>query len=415
MKRRGWAAPSRVSWLQWRTLVAAHLGWMLDGMDMMLYAFAIPALREQFGFTAAEAGAVVSLTLVTSAAGGVIAGVAADRWGRARVLAGSILLYSVCTGMAATSRSAGELTFWRAATGFGLGAEWSAGSVLVAETWPADLRARAIGFMQSGWALGYGLAAILAAVVLPQFGWRWLFAVGSVPAVLAWWIRRRIPEPEIWKPRRPDGLREALRHVPVVRLVQASILSTVVLFAYWGLFSWAPTYLSSDRQSGGAGLGALRSTVWIVALQAGAFAGYNCFGWVADRVGRRRAAIWFFVGAAGCSLTYSVAREAPWALLAVSPLLGFFGHGYFSLFGALLAELFPTAVRATAQGFCYHVGRLASAVAPAGVGYWSERFGFGPTLAGLSLLYVAAALVVSLLPETAGRELSNGGGATGLI
>ena len=183
----------------WRALFAAFLGWMLDGMDIMLFAFALTAIREEFGLSAGAAGALASLTLVTSAAGGAFAGYLADRFGRKRVLIGSILVYSLFTGATATAQSVLALAGWRALVGFGLGAEWSAGSVLVAETWPSRHRGKAIGFVQSGWAVGYLLAAGLAAVVIPAYGWRALFLLGVLPALVTLWIRRSVEEPEVWR------------------------------------------------------------------------------------------------------------------------------------------------------------------------------------------------------------------------
>ncbi len=202
---------------QWRTLAAAMLGWLLDAMDVMMYAFALNSIRAEFALSAAAAGGLASVTLLTSAVGGVGFGMLADRIGRAKALVYSILIYSVFTALTATARSLPELILWRSLVGIGLGGEWAAGSVLVAETWPAEHRGKAIGLMQSGWAIGYILAALLASAILPSHGWRVLFAIGVLPALLAVWIRRKVPEPEIWQrgagvERRPLG--EILRPPP---------------------------------------------------------------------------------------------------------------------------------------------------------------------------------------------------------
>src|SRR5262245_32735281 len=173
--------------VQWRTLWAAFLGWALDGMDVLLYAFALSAIRSEFGMSAAAAGGLASATLVASAFGGIVFGVLADRFGRVRTLIVSILTYSVFTALMATARSLPELVLWRTCVGLGLGGEWSTGSVLVSETWPAAHRGKAIGCVQSGWAIGYILAAVCAALVLPRFGWRALFVVGILPALVTLW------------------------------------------------------------------------------------------------------------------------------------------------------------------------------------------------------------------------------------
>ncbi len=403
----------------WRALFAAFFGWMLDGMDIMLFAFALPAIRDEFGLSGGAAGALASLTLVTSAAGGAFAGWLADRFGRKRVLIGSILVYSVFTGATATATSVTALAFWRSLVGFGLGAEWSAGSVLVAETWPARHRGKAIGFVQSGWAIGYLLAAGLAAIVLPTRGWRTLFLLGLLPALVTLWIRRKVEEPEVWRravaaARAGDGRVAApaadplaIFRPPLARLTfAATALATVLLFAYWGLFTWMPAFLAGPVEAGGAGLGLTRSAGWIIAMQAGAFCGYNLFGVIADRIGRRPTFLIFVGGAAVIVPAYGLLVGHPVLLLALAPLLGFLGHGYFSLFGAMLSEIFPSSVRATAQGVCYNTGRALSAFAPFAVGAAADRIGYGAALALTSGFYLVGAALIFLLPETRGRDLA---------
>ena len=394
---------------QWKTLIAAGLGWMLDALDVMLYAFALGAIRSEFGLDAAQAGALASVTLLASAAGGILFGFAADRIGRARALIVSILTYSVFTALTATSRSVAELVLWRALVGIGLGGEWSAGSVLVAETWPARHRGKAIGLMQSGWAIGYAAAALLAAAILPAYGWRVLFALGIAPALLTVWIRRSVPEPEIWSAAARRPLRDAgalLRPPLRRRVVVSTALATSLLFAYWGLFTWVPSYLAGSKEAGGAGLGIVRSSWWIVAMQAGAFLGYSSFGFLADRFGRRPTLQLFVLGAAVLVPVYGMGARSPTALLLLGPLVGFFGHGYFSVFGAMLAELFPSSIRGTAQGLCYNAGRAVSAIAPFTIGALADAYGLGTALAFTSAFFLAGAFLVLLLPETRGKELS---------
>ena len=394
--------------LQWRTLAAAMLGWLLDAMDVMLYAFALTAIRTEFSLSAAAAGALASATLLTSAVGGVLFGVLADRFGRARALSWSILAYSVFTALTASARSLPALVLWRSLVGGGLGGEWAAGSVLVAETWPAEHRGKAVGLMQSGWAIGYILAALLASAILPRHGWRVLFAIGVVPALLAWWVRRRVPEPEIWQRavRGAPGRFGMLVRPPLFRAAAAAtMLATVVLFAYWGLFTWIPAYLASPVANGGAGMGVVRSAGWIIPMQMGAFLGYVLFGVLADRFGRRPVFVAFVLGAAVLVPVYGSVALHPALLMALGPLVGFFGHGYFSLFGAMLAELFPSPVRATAQGICYNVGRAVSALAPFVIGALADRHGIGSALALTSAFFVAASFLILLLPETRGEAL----------
>lgn len=387
---------------QWRTLAAAQLGWMLDAMDVMLYAFALTSIAREFGLSGKAAGAVASATLITSGLGGGLFGFLADRYGRARSLVWSILAYSVCTALTATSASLAQLVLWRALVGFGLGGEWAAGSVLVAESWPAEHRGKAIGFMQAGWAIGYILAALLAAAVLPRYGWRALFVLGILPALVTVWIFRYVPEPRLWK-----SSRGARARIPITRnFVVATLLTTAILFAYWGLFTWIPAYLASPVERGGAGMGVVRSSAWIVPMQIGAFFGYVLFGFLADRFGRRPTFIFFVLAAAVLVPAYGQWGRIPAVLMALGPLVGFFGHGYFSVFGALLAELFPASIRATAQGLCYNIGRAAGgAAAPFVIGAAADRFGIGSALMLTSVFFVAGALLMLAIRETRGAEL----------
>lgn len=404
---------TEISANQWRTLFAAQTGWILDGMDVMLYSFALTTIQHEFGLTSAIAGSMASITLLTASAGGILAGWLADRYGRARILMVSILTYSLFTGATATAGSIWTLGMWRALVGFGLGAEWSAGSVLVAETWPAKHRGKAIAFMQSGWAIGYILAALLAGAILPRYGWRFLFLAGSAPALFVLWIRRNVPEPEIWTKLKEDRKGLQPKILPVLlepanrrNIGIASLLCACVLFAYWGIFTWIPAYLASPVSKGGAGLGVFKTTGWIIPLQIGAFFGYTSFGWLADRFGRRTTFAAFTLSAAVLIPIFGSGKLSSGALLAMSPLIGYFGHGYFSVFGSLLAELFPAAVRATAQGICYNVGRAASAFAPWVIGAVADVKGIGPALALTSFFFLAGAVIVFFLPESKAEVLA---------
>lgn len=399
-----WTAP------RWRALWAAQLGFLLDAMDVLLYVFAIQTLKTEFGWTNAQAGAVSSVTLIASAFGGIAAGWVSDRIGRRQTLIYTILLYSFASAGSATAGSLGALLAWRALVGLGLGGEWSAGATLVAEWWPAEHRGKAVSFMQSGWALGYIAAAGLSALILPVFGWRALFLCGVLPALLTLWIRRHVAEPEIWsatRGQRRGGIGDLFRQPLRGRTLAATTLATAVLFGYWGLFTWLPGFLSAPAAQGGAGLDVVRTSGFMIAMQIGAFFGYLAFGWLADRFGRRPAFAAYVVIAALVTPLYGMAPR--WggeaALLALGPLVGFFGTGFFSLFGAMLAEIYPTAIRGLGQGFVYNFGRGLSALAPYAVGALGDTAGLGAALGLNSAFFLAAAALVFLLPETRGRSL----------
>jgi MFS family permease len=385
---------------------------MLDAMDVMFYAFALGAIQREFSLSSAQAGGLASATLVASAVGGIGFGVLADRIGRARSLVFSILAYSVFTCLTATSGSLWELLLWRSLVGLGMGGEWSAGSVLVSETWPSNHRGKAIGFMQAGWAIGYIFAALLAAFILPKFGWRMLFVLGILPAFFTLWILQYVREPEIWRSRSQASrdarwvLPSAIFRAPLLkRTLLGSLISTLVLFAYWGLFTWMPSFFARPLEQGGAGLGLLGSTTWIIPMQVGAFFGYVSFGFFADRFGRRRVFAFFLVCAALLVPIYGQLIRHHVALFVLGPLIGFFGHGYFSVFGVMLSELFPTYVRATAQGLVYNVGRAFSALAPYTIGALADIYGIGSALAITSAFFVIGAVTIFSLPETRGLDL----------
>ncbi|OFW04036.1 MAG: MFS transporter [Acidobacteria bacterium RIFCSPLOWO2_02_FULL_68_18] len=417
-------ATSAVPWYrtitaeQWRVLIAAKLGWMLDAMDFMLYAMAIGQLRTYFGFDDRTAGMLGTVTLVMSGAGGVLFGYVADRLGRTRALMGTILLFSLASLGASTSQSVVQLLLWRALLGIGMGGEWASGAVLISETWPAAHRNKAISIMQSGWAIGYLIAALVAALVLgaPEAGpdaWRWLFLVGMLPALFTLWIRRHVREPDVWLAR---GAAEARERNPfgvmfgrrlIVRTLLIILLGASVQFAYWGIFFWLPAFLARPVAQGGAGMGVVGSLGWIVPVQIGAYFGYLTFGFIADRLGRRPTFILFMLAAALLVPVYGQMGRNPAVLMLLGPVLGYFGHGYFSLFGSFIAELFPTAVRATAQGTSYNIGRMAGALAPFTIGAVATLpgIGIGLALATTSAFFLLGAALIVTLPDRSGQEL----------
>jgi MFS family permease len=408
-----------ISTEQWRVLAAAKLGWMLDALDFMLYTMALNQLRIYFVFGDATAGFLGTATLVMSGAGGLIFGWVADRFGRTRALMGTIVVFSLASLGAATSQSVLQLLFWRTVLGIGMGGEWASGAVLVSETWPAHLRNKAISIMQSGWAIGYILAAVFAALILGNArfgteGWRWLFVVGLVPALFTLWIRRNVREPQSWSARaattkpRTNPFKVIFGRKLLPRTILIILLGGAVQFAYFGLFFWLPPYLARPVAQGGAGMGVVGSLQWIVLMQVGAYFGYLTFGFIADRLGRRRTFVLFMICAAIIAPVYGrLAASSPTALIVLSPLLGYFGHGYFSLFGGFLAELYPAEVRATGQGTSYNLGRTLGALGPYTIGVIATwpGVGIGLALSATSAFFLLAAVLIFTLPDRAGQAL----------
>ncbi len=385
------------------TLIAASLGWMLDSMDVMLFSLLIPAMERDLHMSAATAGGIMSLTLIAAAIGGVFFGFVADRLGRTRALSASILIYCAATGLCAFTHSAWQLALCRVLLGLGMGGEWAAGAALVAESWPASHRARALGLVQSAWAIGYALAAGVVAIILPRFsshlGWRLVFLAGMAPAVVTVWIRRRVREPEDFaavKAKEPAPFRDLFHGELGRSTVVITTMNAASLFAWWGLFSWVPAFLSLPVSQGGHGLNIVRTSSFTILMQAGTFLGYTSFGVIADRFPRKRVYIAFLLMAAAIVPVYTLAGSAR-AVLLLGPVIGFFGSGFFSGFSVIASEAFPAALRGRAMGMAYNLGRVVSAAAPYTIGKLSESRGIGAALVLTSAGFLVAALTASFL------------------
>ena len=394
-----------------KALVAAGLGWMLDAFDVMLYALVLAAIIAELGMSKETAGALGSLTLLASAAGGILFGIVADRFGRTRALMASVLIYSVFTAACGFAQTVAQLAVFRVFLGLGMGGEWASGAALVSETWPAEHRGKALGFMQSAWAIGYGAAAIVTALVMPVWGWRGVFFVGVLPAFFTLWVRRNVEEPEIWREARrvPAAGRSRFGEIfkrPMLPLtIAVTVMNAFTMFAWWGFNLWLPGYLSLPTTQGGVGLSTTMMSSFVFVMQIGMFFGYVTFGFISDRIGRKKTYITYVLTAAVLLFLYASIR-VPVLLLALGPFVAFFGTGYFSGFGAVTAEIYPTSIRATAQGFTYNIGRVVSAVAPWAVGSMAQTEGFGVALSLCSVAFVLAAVTWTWIPETRGRQLA---------
>ena len=395
-----------------KALVAASLGWMLDAFDVMLYALVVTSIIKDLRIDSTTAGWIGSVTLIAAAAGGIFFGVLADRLGRTRALIFSVLLYSIFTAACGFAQSALQLAVFRIFLGFGMGGEWASGAALVSETWPDRVRGRALGFMQSSWAIGYALAAAVVYVVQTRLGldWRAVFFVGVLPAVFTLWIRKGVEEPALWKRSRAEGARVAIRDAvagPMLRItIFVTLMNAFCLFAWWGFNSWIPAYLSLPVASGGAGFtaGAMNGLVFI--NQIGMWFGYVTFGFISDATGRKRAYVAYLILAALFVWAYTSTTNG-WMLILLGPITSFFATGFFSGFGAVTAELYSTNVRATAQGFTYNLGRVASAAAPWLVGGFAKTHGFPAAITLAAVAYLFAAMCWAFIPETRGRTITS--------
>ncbi|MDP9064372.1 MAG: MFS transporter [Pseudomonadota bacterium] len=396
--------------IQRRALVAGCFGYGLDGFDFMAYTFVIPTLTIEWNMTRAQAGYIATGALMTSAIGGWLAGILADRYGRVRVLQATVLWFAVFTFLSGFTQSPAQLSWVRALQGFGFGGEWSVGAVLVAESIAARHRGRAVGLVQSSWAVGWAAAALaywaIFASVRPALAWRILFWLGVLPGLLVVYVRRHVVEPPVF-----SGLLTRHRHsneylgifrrrlLPTTLL--ASVLCCGMLSAYYSVTTWLPTYLRSERH-----LSVADTSTYLLMLIGGSFCGYLASASLSDAWGRRRCFMAFAVGGMLMILAYT-----RWATTDVETLwlgfpLGFFLSGIFSGTGAFLAELFPTALRGSGQGFCYNIGRAVGAASPALIGHLSTRnslsLAIGATTAAAYAVVICAAWA---LPETRGRAL----------
>lgn len=394
---------------QRRTVLAASLGWMLDAFDVMLYSIVLATLIREFGMTKATAGLLNTLTLVASAIGSFLFGLLADRTGRRRMLSLSILTYSVFTFLCGFSTTITTLAVFRFLLGLGMGGEWNAGATLVAETWPSAWRGRAIGIVQSSWALGYALAAVVANLILARANWRWVFFAGVLPALVVFWIQHDVPEPALWQRARQSPVSSAsiraLWRAALPRLFALLAMNTFGMFAWWGLFTWIPAYLALPVAHGGRDLGRLDLTAFLVILNlCGIFPGYLLFGVFADRIGRKWSLVLYLALAALCVPLFASARR-PGLILLTACVASFFGSGFFAGSGILGSELFPTPIRATALGVSYNTARGISSLAPFVIGTIGEVHGLSYAFLGCAIAFACAAIAALWVPETRGIEL----------
>ena len=378
-------------------------------MDVMLYSLVLVYLIREFGMDTRTAGFLNSLTLVASAIGGFLFGVLADRIGRTRALMASILVYSLASAACGFSHTIPQLATFRFILGLGMGGEWSSAAALIAETWRAEHRGKALGLMQSAYAIGEAIAALIVLVVLPRYGWRAVFFVGVLPALLVLWIRRGVPEPAIWKNRDAAQKGKGFERLFEKDVFRNGLLATTMnacgMFGYWGLFTWIPAYLSLPPSQGGRGLSLAKTTSFFLVLCFGKWLGYATFGFFADAFGRRKPFFSYLLIAAILVPIYGTARSSFWLLL-LGPFVAFFGTGFFSGYAAIASEIFPGEIRAAAMGLSYNIGRGLSAVAPFAVGALALKFGIGPAFFLQAGAFFVAAILALMLPETRGRQLT---------
>lgn len=414
---------------RWKVMWASIIGYAMDGLDVLILSFAMAAIVSEFGLTLGEGGLIATYTLIGTVLGGYLFGIFADYYGRVHTFSLTIIIFSIFTGACAFADNVTHLNILRFLAGLGLGGEYGIGMTLVSETWPAAKRARATAGVAMGWQAGAVLAAILAAVVLPDYGWRGLFLVGVVPALLAAWARHGIKEPPMWVKRKEmkkalaarkangealtteeeEQLAEAkkfpLAHLfagpsKTVTTLSLTVMTSVQNFGYYGIMVWLPMILLKEH-----GLTTKSMSGWMIVTVIGMIAGIYVFGYLCDRLGRKVPYLIFYVCAAAMVYIY-VNLGTPIALLFGGAFLGFFCNGMMAGYGTLLSENYTTDARSTAQNFIFNTGRAVGGFAPAIIGALAQSHGFSAAFALLSCVYIAAAVNVLLfIKDTRGTVI----------
>ncbi len=407
------AHPSEVSSYSWKALAGSAVGYAMDGFDLLILGFMLSAISADLGLTPGQAGSLVTWTLIGAVFGGIVFGMLSDRYGRIRVLTWTIVLFAVFTGLCAFATGYWDLLVYRTIAGIGLGGEFGIGMALAAEAWPARHRARVSSYVALGWQMGVLGAALLTPLLLPFIGWRGMFLIGVIPAIVAWVIRNKLHEPEAFTQtvaqRQPcsrtsmlQSLRLLMKNGATARTsLGVIVLTSVQNFGYYGIMIWMPSFLSKQL-----GFSLTKSSMWTAVTVLGMMAGIWVFGQLADRIGRKPSFLLFQLGAVIMVIAYAQLSD-PTAMLWAGALLGMFVNGMMGGYGAVISEAYPTEARATAQNVLFNIGRAVGGLGPVVVGALAMAYSFQVAIALLAAIYVLDMLATAfLIPELKGQELS---------
>ena len=388
--------------------MGSAVGYAMDGFDLLILGFMLSAISKDLNLTPGQAGSLVTWTLIGAVFGGIFFGILSDKYGRIRVLTWTIVLFAVFTGLCAFAQGYWDLLIYRTIAGIGLGGEFGIGMALAAEAWPARHRARVSSYVALGWQLGVLGAAVLTPLLLPSIGWRGMFLVGVIPAVVAWVIRNKLHEPEVFTARDPKDQPSAMQCLKLLMKDKATtkvslgviVLTSVQNFGYYGIMIWMPSFLSKQM-----GFSLTKSSMWTAATIIGMSVGIWVFGQMADRIGRKPTFLIFQVGSVISVLTYSQLSD-PTAMLWVGAIMGLFVNGMMGGYGAVISEAYPTEARATAQNVLFNIGRAVGGFGPVVIGALAMAYSFQVAIALLAAIYVLDMLATAfLIPELKGKEL----------
>lgn len=392
----------------WKALIGSAVGYAMDGFDLLILGFMLPAISADLALSPTQAGSLVTWTLIGAVAGGIVFGSLSDKYGRVRVLTWTIVLFAVFTGLCAFAQGYWDLLIYRTIAGIGLGGEFGIGMALAAEAWPAKHRAKAASYVALGWQVGVLVAALLTPLLLPIIGWKGMFLVGIIPAFVAWYLRAKLHEPQVFVAKVQQAPSEKINSFKLLvkdwKTTKVSlgvvVLTSVQNFGYYGIMIWLPNFLSKQL-----GFSLTKSGLWTAVTVCGMMLGIWVFGRLADRIGRKPSFILFQLGAVASILVYSQLTD-PTLMLFAGAFLGMFVNGMMGGYGALMAEAYPTQARATAQNVLFNLGRAVGGFGPVVIGAIVSAYSFPVAIAALAAIYVLDVLAtLCLVPELKGKEL----------